>query len=336
MVPDGTLKKLEPMCMMLLLCLFSHLIQMQQRRKPEPSMVIAWREGPKAPKGLRSLYGAAVSNGNVVYFSVPDTRSILTFTLPDYEWGMLPLSCSSTCFSLAIVNGKLTTVGGTLEKNSVGSATNSLFSLNDNWLGKKWKDLRSPMPTARMCPAAVTTLSHLVVAGGSLSLYSEKLAVVEIMNMDTMEWFQAHYLPQPVRYPQLVVSGDFLLLCDDNVTFSCSFNELLIKSCKPGSAQNSSSSLWHCGPNIPVQHAPTLVIVKGQVLAIGGQTGNIPMSDVHHYCPSTNSWNVVGQMLSPRSHVLAMALPMNEVVVVGGAYGDHSFETEIGECFLSN
>lgn len=156
-------------------------------------MVLAWRQGTSSPEALRSLYGAIVAHGKVVYFSVPDSYAILTFTLPDYKWAILQQRCIYSCSGLAVVNNKLTTVGGTTDKNNTDSATNALFSLSEKWLGKKWKDILPAMPTKRMCPAIVTSSSHLVVAGGSQSIYHDKLDNVEIMNTDTSEWFQAYH-----------------------------------------------------------------------------------------------------------------------------------------------
>ena len=295
-----------------------------------------WRPGPRAPAGVRSLYGAAVSLGNVAYFSIPDSNSIQTLTLPGYKWGLLQQRCPYSCFSLAIVNGKLTTIGGTHDKSILNSVTNVLFSLSENWLGKKWKELLPPMPTKRMCPASVTSASHLVVAGGSLSIYNEKLAVVDVMNTDTLEWFQAWNLPQPVRYPQMTLAGDFLFLCDESATFSCSLNELLIKSSRPGSNMHDGPSVWSRRGTIPVQYAPTLAMVKGQILAVGGKTaGDVSTADIYRYSQERDSWDVIGCMPTARSHVVAVVLvPTNELVVVGGVFGDHSVTTEIGECLF--
>lgn len=299
-------------------------------------MVWTWRPATSSPEAVRSLYGAVVAHGQVAYFSTPDSHLILTFTLPDYRWGVLPQRCSHSCTGLAVVNDKLTAVGGTTDKNNRDSVTNTLFSLSEKWLGKRWKDILPPMPTKRMCPATVTSSAHLVVAGGSQSIYHNKLDIVEVMNTDTLEWFQAFHLPLPVRYPQMRSCGDYVFLCEDNTTFSCSLNELLIKSCKPGSI-NNGVSVWTKRANIPAMYAPSLATVKGQVLAVGGKTADDKSTaEVYRYDRSADKWEVVSHMLTPRSRVLAVALASNELMVVGGVYGEHCMTTEIGECFSSN
>jgi hypothetical protein len=292
------------------------------------------REGPNSPEGLSSLYGAAVSGGNVAYFSPPNSRSILTFTLSDNKWGTLSVSCPCSCSGLAIVNNKLTTIGGTYNINHANSVTNGLFSWNDNWLGKKWKDINSPMPTRRMCPAAVTTSSYLLVAGGSLSKHDGKLPAVEVMKMDTLEWFLANDTP-PIPYPQMVISGDFLVLSDESTVFCCSFNNLLTKSYQLGTIQDrSQSTVWYRNASIPVQKSSSLVVVKDLVLAIGGKTGDASTDKIYQYSPSSNSWDVIGHMLTPRSNVLTVNLA-NELMIVGGKCDDdYCFKTEMGKCSL--
>ena len=295
---------------------------------------LAWRQGEPAPEPMKSLYAAATVQGNVAYFSVSDSYTILTYTLPDNKWGQLPQRCSYCCFGMAVVNSKLTTIGGTSNKDIAQSATNVLLSLVDGWRGKKWKDLQSPMPTKRMCPAAVATPTHLVVAGGGISIYDVKLAEVEVMNTDTFEWFQAHSLPLPVRYPQMTMCDDFVMLCEDSYAFSCSLNELLIKSSLPGVPNPSGVSVWTRRASIPVQHAPGQTSLKGKVLAIGGKSAsNSSIADIFGYDPSTNSWSVIGRRPTPRSLVLPVVLPVNQLVVVGGVYGNSCVVTEIGECF---
>ena len=301
-----------------------------------PSRVqLTWRQGNKAPSVVRSLYGSAVVSDKNAYFS-PDSDCILQYTLPENKWTVVYPRCKYLCFAMAIVGNRLTTIGGSTNIHSTNATTNVLQSLSTNWLGagKKWKELPSSMPTKRMCPVAATTEKYLVVAGGGASINDDKLAVVEVMNMETMEWFVASSLPQAVRYPQMTLNGDMLFLCNDNSsTFYCSLNELLIKSCRPNSTSTSDSSpVWTRGANIPVHLGPGLTTLRGQVLAIGGNTAcGVSTGDVHCYDRATDSWSVIGRIPTPRSRVLAVVLPGDQVVVVGGVYGETCFTTEIGQ-----
>ena len=58
------------------------------------------------------------------------------------------------------------------------------------------------MPTKRVRPAAITTLTHLVVVGGTKLLYSGGLSTVEVMDIKNQQWFTARSLPEKSPYPQ--------------------------------------------------------------------------------------------------------------------------------------
>ena len=65
---------------------------------------------------------------------------------------------------MAVVNDKLTTIGGLREVVfAINDAIDTLFSLSAK---TEWKQLLPPMPSKRGCSAAITTPTHLVVAGG--------------------------------------------------------------------------------------------------------------------------------------------------------------------------
>ena len=52
-----------------------------------------------------------------------------------------------------------------------------------------------------------------------------------------------------------------------------------------------------------------------------GRFGESPSRTVYIYKTITNSWEVISQMLVPRSYCFAVTLPTNKVMVVGGFSG---------------
>ena len=99
--------------------------------------------------------------------------------------------------------------------------------------------------------------------------------------------------------------------------------EELLKSCKPTASTNSSDgvSLWTKLSNIPVRNWASVTTLRGQVLAIGGKGqmhGSTPTGTIHRYDRITNSWSVIGEMPTPRSHSQVAVLPSNELIAVGG------------------
>ena len=249
-------------------------------------------------------------HGNTAYFS--RGNRVYSYTLSSDEWTTLKL-CELEHFGLAVVNNRVTTIGGLSGKIT---ATNTLFCLEET----KWRELLPPMPTARLRPATVTTptCTHLIVAGGRTGLLHNGLSTIEILDTKTHQWSSASSSPQAMDYPQMSLCAEHLYLSEHNTIFSCSVEELL-KFCKTNSSDGSS--VWTKLANIPVQHRASLTTLTGQVLAIGGKDrlgSGTPTGAIHRCDRHTNSWSVIGEMPTPRYHPLVAVLPSNELIVVGG------------------
>ena len=265
--------------------------------------------------------GPAVVHGSTAYFS--EGNNVYSYTIPENKWTKLP-ECKYRCFGLAVVVGTLTTIGG---RDRYRTITNALVSLSKN----SWEEFLPPMRTKRTYPAAVTTPTHLVIAGGRSSLESE-LAKVEVLNTETFQWSRVSSLPAAASSPQMTVCGGCIYSAKlDGNTFSCSV-ESLLKSVD----SRDGGSVWTTIDNIPVTDS-SLVTLKGRMLAIGGiATRQLDHGLIHCYDAVIDSWGVIGEMPTPRSQVLTAVLPSNELVVVGGvSSGRYTSITEIGSCSTS-
>ena len=281
------------------------------RTDPDP-LKLTWRRGTPAPE---MVCGAAVVHGNMAYFS--QGHNVYSYTLPQDEWTELKL-CEHECFSMAVVNNQLATIGG----KRCHTATNALLCLSRGWFKTKWEELLPPMPTARIWSAAVNTPNHLIVAGGGTGgLNSVPLSVVETLDTNTLQWSSVSSSPEAWVAPSMTLCNGQLYLSEDSKIFSCSVEELL-KSCKPASANSSGSvAVWTRLADIPVPYYASLTTLRSQVLAIGGRDqpgGGIPTGAIHQYDIKTNSWSVIGEMSTPRDRPLVAVLPSHELIVVGG------------------
>ena len=276
-------------------------------------VILAWRQGTPAPEPMTSSQGAAVVHDNTAYFS--SGHDVYSYAISEDKWSKLK-PCSYGYFSMAVVNHKLTTIGGWDESQS--SATNTLLCLS-SWILTKWKNILPPMPTKRVRPTAVTTPTHLVVAGGRTQQYGDGLSVVEVLNLHTLQWASASSLPEALWCPSMTLCGEHVYLSDNYTAFSCSVEEL-VKSCKPASTNSSAGdSAWTRLPDTPTYYT-TLATLRGCVLAIG-DLRNTLTGTVHCYDRSTNSWSAIGEIPTPRYATLIAVLPSNELVVVGGQDG---------------
>ena len=276
------------------------------------SMKLRWRDGGRAP---RKMFGEVTAvDGGVAYFKPGFNRlqTVFAYNSSDNKWSALP-ECPNRDFSLAVINSLLTAIGGVMSNRQV---TNSLLSLTDN----KWIKQFPPMPTKHRWTVAVCSGKSLVVAGGY---------TVEVMDTETLHWSTASSLPHPLYCASATLCGDQVYMLGgfdegnkySKSAFTCSLTSLL-KSSQPQSSgarpRRSLTKVWHQLADTPVTFS-TCASLQGQLLAVGGfDSDDKPITAVHMYNPTTNSWEVISHMATPRYECLVAVLPHNKLMVVGG------------------
>ena len=107
--------------------------------------------------------------------------------------------------------------------------------------------------------------------------------------------------------------------------FTCSLAALL-QSCQPQSlvarlktlSLASEPKVWHLLADTPVTIS-TCASLHGRLLAVGGCDSNQKETTaIHMYNTTTNSWEVISQMATPRCQCSVAVLPHNELMIVGG------------------
>lgn len=145
------------------------------------------------------------------------------------DWSSLP-QCPTECFTLTVVNGLLTAVGGA----QPGKYINKVISLVKEGGRRKWVEHFPPMLTERCNPSTVCSGKSLVVAGGQREWHT-KLSTVEVMDTDPLKWSTVSSLPHPLSDASATVcGGSIYLVGEDDQTnqrvksvFTCSLNDLL-------------------------------------------------------------------------------------------------------------
>ena len=283
---------------------------------------MTWREGKKAP--VRMERGVAVVDGNTAYFTPASITSSRVYSyqniLGNEQWSRLPDN-RNTAFSLAVIDGLLTSMGG---RGSRG-ATNTLLSLIGEGVRKQWSEVFPPMPTQRYSAACITTEQALVVAGGEADI--DDLATVEVMDINTKQWTTVCPLPQKLQLISGIVCGDSLYLAGgitrgsvSKSVFTCSLPDLLQPETLGSRIRRTLtwSNVWKKISSLPVTLS-TLASFGGHLLAIGGRDDSEnPTTDVYRYDSDTDSWHVISQMKNKRSQCLAVTIPEDKLIVVGG------------------
>ena len=273
-----------------------------------------WREGNNAPERMRR--GASIVHGNTAYFRPGGSREFYSYQniLGIEQWSLIPDN-PNEYFGLAVIDGLLTSVGGS-------GPTNTLLSLTVEGERKQWSQIFPPMPTPRSNAACVTTEQALVVAGGYGA--GGHLDRVEVMNTDTKVWTKVASLPEKCSSLTATVLGDRLYLAGgyprSKSVFTCSLPHLLTPDTLGSRLRRLTLSprqnVWKRVSSLPVT-ASTLVSFGGHLLAVGGSDDK-PTSNVYRYDSHADSWTVASQMNKKRYYCLAAALGEDSLVVVGG------------------
>ena len=299
------------------------------------NIMLRWRGGEKAPHEM-SRYCDAVVDNNTVYYRSSGNK-IYAYHISSSSWSTIPDCPHRGGFAIAVIDGILTTVGGYGQVHTLHvENTNKLFSLTEEGSHRKWTEKFPPMPTKCYCVAALCTGTALIVAGG----YDDNdntLKTVGVLNTETRQWHTAPDLPELLAWSSLTLCGDLVYLLGGvnkdgatNLVYSCSLSSLLLSTGSKSLGERLVSTLkrsirgriWNRVADLPVAYS-TGVTLHGQLLAISGvDSGNKLTTAVHMYQPTTNSWEVISHMTTPRYRCLAAVLPDNQLMVVGGVTTD--------------
>ena len=287
----------------------------KEQSSSKVSIKLTWRERAKAPCPLVFSHCAAAVCSSTVYVRV--LYQVYAYTINTCSWSQLP-DYPTNCCPIVVINNLLTLVGGT-KSISLMHITNQLFSLTGEGSSKlKWTERFSRMPTKRGGTIALCTGTALIVAGGMTKDYPH-LITTEVMNTITKQWSTAADLPQPPLYfytpAPAAVCGDHIYILGKSSMYTCSVLTL-IQSCI--SSRKRDTGVWKEVAAPPVT-STTSVSINGRLLVVGGTGSNEKTTAaVHMYNPSTDSWEVISHMGTPRWNCIAAVLPSSQLMVMGG------------------
>ena len=273
---------------------------------------LKWRDGPQALFPIRG-HSVAVS-GDMVYLC-DGIRNILMFNSRRGQWTVLP-EFNKQCFSIAVVNGLLTAIGGQVSF----TATNTLLSLSldtPDISREKWIEKLPPMTYCRNSPTVITIDTSLIVAGGWGP--DQEKAPVEVMDTQALQWSTVASLPHPLWNSTATICGDRLYLGGGVGTGRATKSVLMFESQATRAGRSESCQVWKEVAPLPVARS-SLVTFQGHLLAVGGLGDAGDTSEVRQYDAATNSWSVISQMRVKRCSSLAVVLPNNtsSLMVCGG------------------
>ncbi len=261
--------------------------------------------------------GHAVSINGKVYYGGGicddngDQNRVYCYYLARDLWSTLP-KLPVCYFGLGVVKSELVVVGGRDQSGSVSNAVHVLAN------GKNWRRSIPPMPTARRFPVVISLPTHLVVAGGNSSDFTN---IVEIYNISTFQWSKADRLPRACEDPIGTVCNNTIYLYggfDGNHLSTVCAAQVDSLTSADRQDDGSADSVWKELADTPFVR-PSAVTISDTVFAVGGtDTECVPTQRIHTYSRSMDSWLYVGDLPSPVAVAATVALSPTDCLVIGG------------------
>ena len=247
------------------------------------------------------------------------------FIYDPYTGSVKSLQTKVKFFSLAVLNNKLTTVGGL--DNQV--ASDKIYSWDVTTA--QWNESCPPMLTARRSTTSITFGDYLIVIGGVSS--DTVYTVVEVLDIPNQKWYTGTSLPECMYNVQAVVVGNNLYLLGglSSSVLYCSLPTLIMGAV---SMQHNLSQLWKKLASLPYRCSATTLLGR-HLLAIGGHDEEATnMTDlIYSYSPERNHWERAGTLKNGRRNCAAVKMLDERVFVIGGAdspaYDDYCESVEV-------
>ena len=260
-----------------------------------------------------------VGGGNATKLDA--SRTVYKYDTEANIWSSLPITPYYT-FSLALVKGWFTIIGGVAVISSVVSSALASFEEKT----KKWCHKFPAMPTGRCAASAISTNEYLVVAGGlSYSDYTH-LDIVEVLDLLTLTWAKSDPVPKPSAFMSITVCsvtdriymfGGLTRQGGVGSVWSCNIPNL-VKSCHE---KNPEKSAWEVLTEAPYYRCGGVAVNGKLVVASGLTPDDATTSTVHAFDPQTKQWEVLGEMAASRSSCSVAMLSKERLLIVGG-YAD--------------
>ena len=230
------------------------------------------------------------------------------------EWTTLP-PYRACLFAVTSINKQLVLVGGWKidhESKVLGVWKSA---------SKEWVHPYPDMPTARLNSSAVPYKEWLAVAGGKTE-EGHELTSVEVMNVDSKQWYSARSMPvgwhgmktatlRDVWYLMGGCMGKYYTSKVCRVSLPALISQLDLES-----SSKRQRQIWTELSKLNV-HGSTPLSISGSLLALGGMKDK-DVTSIQLYQPQTEKWLKVGDLPSPRCRSSSAMITERDILLVGG------------------
>ncbi len=249
---------------------------------------------------------------------------VMTYDTRSGRWGTLP-PYRTHYFGMAVIRHQLVLVGGMGKDFEHSKSLGVWRTDSEKWLHNLYPDMSIP----RTNSSVVTYNEWLIVAGGSNKQHI--LSSVEIMNIDTEQWYFGQPAPGTFLRKKTAIVGDMCYymggFLDGRVTEDVYrvYLPALISTVKSDSFDHQ---IWDTLYTPDVKSTP--LSIGGHLLAFGGMvlrsSGGIqsgtPLTSILRYQTDTNKWVKVGDMPSHRYNFTCFIVNNGDILIAGGRNRD--------------
>ncbi len=301
--------------MRLMILLFTSFYISQRPKEIQFPLQLNWRHGPDMPFEMSGSIQSVVINGMVYVGGGWTNRDennimyiVMTYDTHSGRWGTLP-PYRTHGFGMTVIRDQLVLVGGVDEDGNYSKSIGVWRSAD-----KEWVDLYPDMPTPRYCSSVVTYNEWLIVAGGVNN--GEYLSSVDVMNINTKEWYSGPTAPRGITQMKTANVGDMCYYMGGRDTKDVCRVSLpaLISQVK---SRNIDPQIWKKLSPLNVASSTPLSI-GGCLLALGGESQGNGVTWIQHYRPESDDWIQVGDLPSPLSECTCAVINDGDVLVAGG------------------
>lgn len=284
-----------------------------------PSTDVPRREMGDTPVPM--AFGSVAVDGPLAYFRPSNSRDVHVFDSTTKEWSCTP-SCKRSAFSLAIIDGLLTVVGGYNDNNA---DTATLLSLVGNGNRKLWVEHFTSMPTKRSYCAVAVTRKYVVVIGGMVGT-NQALSDVELMDIESKSWLKTSKLLSPLSEATATVYRGRVYLVggrENTRHWTCSVYTCSLSSLENAAHPSDLSSafeppvVWVRITDLPVSRS-FCAVAGDNLLVVCGKRDGLRTDIVLRYNLVSNSWEEFERSSCARSRCLVAVLPGDRLMIVGG------------------
>ena len=273
-----------------------------------------WRRG-KDTKFETGYYVQSVKIEGKVYVGQGRSEKksvIMEYDICSEEWTELA-PYTATDFAVTTINNKLVLVGG---RNRESSERIKELGV---WEEERWQNPYPEMKKECSSCSAIAYRQWLVVAGGLPGGGGEMLTSVEVMNIETKQWYAGPSTPIGWHSMKTALVGDNCFFMGgytgENPTSTVYRISLLQWEA------SEERQVWTEIHSTMIWSAP--LSIGGALLAVGGRNAeggsDTVMPAIHLYQPDTGEWVKVGDLPTPRYACTCAMIGDRELLVAGGS-----------------